>query len=631
MLWDKNNINLFLFYKFFSIPTLYIMSKLTADYLFNEASDHTTNYDIESVQWNYRDDNKSRNYQDSMVTFDFSDLANSTAYTSYNMWSIVLPWTILVEGTKLDDAENDFAVSLKSSILQLIDQVRIEVNDSQINNPSNYSNIPLNYNLVKMSEEELKLIGSMINFCPDNPHSIRRPAANSANAPANYEYNNALSAYKTIKPGSVITGVAGAAVGAPVATAGTQITGTIMNSVLDDVVYPAINNNFDSLRKGYGVHNQNEVNTGRIQRMLETSFNPARASVSSFYNVGSAQIQNMTHIADQGVYHGYSIIPLCLLHPFFKSCPPLRGAKLKLGIRLNVNLKYELTFDNATGTYTDVSITNYGNGSNTCPIMVSALNDGLVNGTTTAPGVANTKITVQLLCGNVTSTANAGGTSVNQNVGNVATGCRIRFPMIQLNPEFENKYLQNPVKKCAFEDFFVYPDAKDMTIDPASSVSNIMINNSISRLRGMLIVPQSIDVGNKPSYQSPFSSAPFTTAPYAIPDELQIQVNNRNLFNLPMKYTYETYLDHVQMTNIGKISELGIGSGLISKQDFEAGLGYCYIDLKNAKYDEEDKLGVPIAISLKNPSLRTVKYVVVLYQEYRYEVDVSKGSFIKVT
>jgi hypothetical protein len=88
------------------------------------------------------------------------------------------------------------------------------------------------------------------------------------------------------------------------------------------------------------------------------------------------------------------------------------------------------------------------------------------------------------------------------------------------------------------------------------------------------------------------------------------------------------YLENLQTSSIGKISELGLGSGLISRQDFERGMGYCYFDLKQSKYEEEDKLSVPVNISLTNGSALNVKYVVILFHEKRYEVDCSKGSFV---
>ncbi len=125
------------------------MSKDTASYLFNDAIDHSTNYDIESIQWNYREDVKARSYADNMTQFDFSDLANSTAYTSYNMWSLIFPWTMIISGQKIAQAETDFALSLKSSILEAINTVRIDINDTTINAQTQYTNMALNFNLTK--------------------------------------------------------------------------------------------------------------------------------------------------------------------------------------------------------------------------------------------------------------------------------------------------------------------------------------------------------------------------------------------------------------------------------------------------------------------------------------------------
>ena len=593
------------------------MSKETASYLFNDASDHSTNYEIDNIQWNYREDVKARSYADNMTQFDFSDLANSTAYTSYNMWSLILPWTMIVSGYKAS-YESDFAVSLKSSILEAINTVRIDINDVTMNSPTQYTNMALNFNLTKMSKQELEGLASLINFRPDTVGSIRRAGADGPYALNRYEYNNAIQAVPTLEI-------------APRASAGANPTTAEFRASVDSInaSINALNGAFDIFASGFSKYSV--VNRGRLARMSETSFNPARAGISSFYTIAEAEKAQISHVHGDGVFQGYSVIPLGLIHPFFKTCPPLRGAKLKLYMQLNVNLKYDLTVNG--GNYTVINKTGYGNGSGMCPFQVSPVGTGI-------NVVANDNVvSVQFLAGRVSATTNVSADAATLGLstvtpGNVGAGISIRYPMITLNPDFENEYLKDSVKKCAFEDFVVYPTLTSLTNLPKGApATNIQITNSISRLRGMLILPQSMD-GDAgalgPSYSSPFSSAPFTTAPFALPTNLMIQVNNRNVFSQPLNYTYEMYLENLQQSSIGKISELGIGSGLISRQDFERGLSYCYFDLKQSKYEEEDKLSVPVNISLTNASNLNVKYVVILFHEKRYEVDVSKGSFVVV-
>jgi hypothetical protein len=577
------------------------MSKETASYLFNDASDHSTNYEIDNIQWNYREDVKSKSYADNMTQFDFSDLANSTAYTAYNMWSLIFPWTMIVSNHKGNLAETDFALSLKSSILEAINTVRIDINDVTMNSPTQYTNMALDFNLTKMSKQELDTLASLINYKPDTVGSLRRAlGANSAQACENYEYNNVIQGVPTF--------------------AGADLAG----------VKTELNSAFDFVASGFSKYSV--VNNSRLARMSETSFNPSRAGITNYYTIGEAQNAQVSHVHADGVFHGYSVIPLGLIHPFFKTCPPLRGAKLKLYIQLNVNLKYDLTVG-ANGLYTAVAKTGYGNGSGMCPFQVSPVGSGVVN------HANDDVISVQFLAGRVDATTTVGATGTPQenrvitaNTSAVGAGISIRYPMITLNPDFENEYLKDSVKKCAFEDFVVYPTLSSLTkLDGGASATNIQITNSISRLRGILVLPQSMDGVNGadgPSYSSPFSSAPFTTAPYALPRNLMIQVNNRNVFAQPLNYTYEMYLENLQTSSIGKISELGLGSGIISRQDFERGMGYCYFDLKQSKYEEEDKLSVPVNISLTNSSRIPVKYVVILFHEKRYEVDCSKGSFV---
>ena len=582
------------------------MSKETASYLFNDASDHSTNYEIDNIQWNYREDVKARSYADNMTQFDFSDLANSTAYTSYNMWSLIFPWTMIISNHKKGQAETDFALSLKSSILEAINTVRIDINDVTMNSPTQYTNMALNFNLTKMSKQELDTLATLINFTPDTVGSIRRAGANVANAVSKYEYNNTIQAVPTL------ASVAGGAVADLVTSVNTNVV-TALNTAFDNVVA--------------GFSKYSVVNTGRLARMSETSFNPDRAGISTFYTIPEAENAQISHVHGDGVFQGYSVIPLGLIHPFFKTCPPLRGAKLKLYMQLNVNLKYDFTVNG--GNYTALTKTGYGNGSGMCPFQVSPVGSGI------NAHANDDVISIQFLAGRVPANVNiTGDRAVVNPVGSASAGISIRYPMITLNPDFENEYLKDSVKKCAFEDFVVYPTLTSLTnLSAGSSATNIQITNSISRLRGMLILPQSMD-GDAgalgPSYSSPFSSAPFTTAPYALPKNLMIQVNNRNVFAQPLNYTYEMYLENLQTNSIGKISELGLGSGLISKQDFERGSAYCYFDLKQSRYEEEDKLSVPVNVSLTNGSALNVKYVVILFHEKRYETDVSKGSFVVV-
>jgi hypothetical protein len=399
------------------------MSKETASYLFNDASDHSTNYEIDNIQWNYREDVKARSYADNMTQFDFSDLANSTAYTSYNMWSLILPWTMIISGHKKASPETDFALSLKSSILEAINTVRIDINDVTMNAPTQLSNMALNFNLTKMSKQELDNLATLINFKPDTVGSIRRTSAHAVQAPKDYEYNNVIQNVPTF------AGVDAAAVN-------TDLNGA-----------------FDIVNSGFKKYSF--VNNGRFARMAETSFNPASDGISTYYTVASALSARMSHVSADGVFKGYSIIPLGLIHPFFKSCPPLRGAKLKLYIQMNVNLRYEL--DTTGSVYPTITTLSYGNGSGMCPFQVSPYNSGILAHT------AGDKITVQFVAGTAEVDTDVTGNPAKNTIKSISEGISIRYPMITLNPDFENEYLKDSVKKCAFEDFIVYPSLTTLT------------------------------------------------------------------------------------------------------------------------------------------------------------------------
>ena len=141
-------------------------------------------------QFLYFNDLQVGNYNNnsSEVRFELVSLANTNQFVNWCESFVMIPLQLSVAGTIAAGTagglgatgENAFALSLKNSYLHIVDSLLITVNDQAVNSTTQGVNIPNNFNLMSMSADDRKTLGSMLQFYVDTGDSIRHvpnPAA----------------------------------------------------------------------------------------------------------------------------------------------------------------------------------------------------------------------------------------------------------------------------------------------------------------------------------------------------------------------------------------------------------------------------------------------------------------------
>ncbi len=206
------------------------------------SSTELNEYDIEKIQYVRWKDSNNKTYNTHIIRHDLEGLANNTTYTSFSSGYYFLPQVMTITQTAVGaggaaypgNKNCDFAASIKNSVLTAINQVTVKLNDFQYTDASQYACMFENWELLHLSPNDVKNMGDLINFYPDSSTSAVA-TANSANAPAGFEFNN-----------------------------------NIKQTIFD----PAL---------GYEDNAYGSVNEGRLKRMLDTSFNPDGTKITTFY------------------------------------------------------------------------------------------------------------------------------------------------------------------------------------------------------------------------------------------------------------------------------------------------------------------------------------------------------------
>ena len=482
-------------------------------------------------------------------------------------------------------AENAFMTSLKNGYHQLINSMSVEITNAQVVSLTNFSNLDINYKLLTTSsvEDERNFLPS-INFHKDPAESIMY--AGVADTVGIGEYNNVIK----------------------------QSTWTSAT--------------------GWGASGWN-CNSGRLQRMMNTSFDP----VNSVYGSAGAKLvnENATKAVGKNYYTSASsntdnvhyitaTIPLKIIHDLFKKMPLVKGAYVRLILNLNTQCQSVITITASKfATYSTTSL------NQTFPLMISPMattNGFVLNGTTsitTGVGIAKSFNTATTY-------------------SHPLSTCRFYARMCEMTPQAEEAYLSAvPTKTILYNDILSYQVLNQAS---GSNVSQIL-TNGVSRPRYLLIIPQMAGTINGSSkdnltssysagvgqlgtpMNSPFSSSPATTGPQAVITNLNVLVSGQNIYQSNYTYGWEEWLQEVRGSNAinGGIS-MGLSSGLLSQNDWENGYRFCYVDLSRRISQPNDDISRSIQVLFTNSANYAMDYYVIIGFEKAITISTSTGSLI---
>jgi len=546
-------------------------------------------------------------------------------------------------------AENAFALSLKNSYLHIVDSLLITVNDQAVNSTTQGVNIPNTFNLMSMSADDRKTLGSMLQFYVDTGDSLRHVP----NPATFYSGSLAVSAISaigvatftaiatplqkgqqffycgvtyTIQANTVPADTTVAVLPRPGTALATVVASTqvftplnVTNNGLGETNNVISKSTLFNPRDGYQALN-GLVNEGRRARMQDTSYDPS-ALASSYQTAASAGIMFRNHIvqnnANAVVYNMFAVLPMATLHNFFEKLPIIRG----LSVRLNLYLNTGITINETVTKANHVAITSSVIPRQTVPFMVSPISNDPVCGSGLTIDTA-VSLQYQLKIGNST-----------------LSNCRFYASMFNFTPSTEASYISSPERKILYTDIvqYVLPN-----IGPNANVNNL-ITSGVSRLRGFLMVPivsAGSNVCGLDGKQSPFSSCPATTMPYSKVQNFQLQISGKPFFATPISHTqlmYNTMLRPELSVNGGALCSLGMSSGCISKTDFESGFTYYWVDLGQLENEADDNTSKSVQVLFTNavPSGGTTSnlstdFYIYLYYQKMINLNISNGGFLSI-
>jgi hypothetical protein len=432
--------------------------------------------------------------------------------------------------------------------------------------------------LSQMSKDDLKTLGKTLGMNPDDAQSYLFNGVNSAQS-------------STVGPvyGNVLTNNAIF----PIVQTATSVNGTAVNAGV-----AGIPNGEEQSFCGNYCTPGSVYNTALQQRSLRMANNQASTTngFTQLFNANNLNNEFMPYYTVNNTYcmtwYDVAVIRLCDVCDFFQQAPLTKNFDGLLRIYINTGaLQVGLTQATAGG----MSFTqSNGSFNNTCPFTINQL--PAANLPTAATSLA---VSVNIAKSTV-STALNNGFIILANSGAVhpMNSCRCYYPMVSLKPSIALKYIaENRSKKIVFTNVLSNVFSN---ISPGATYSQL-VQSGVRNIKGILIIPFisanthgaltgtnafTTSVVPFAPYQSPFDTAPCTT-PMSL-TQLNVSIGGRNELMNFYNYTYENFLQQINIYEKINSADLGLSCGLISQEMWEHAYRFYYIDCSRAAMADQN-------------------------------------------
>lgn len=592
---------------------------------YNESSNppEYPDFTAKDVQYIKINDQQNGSYGTGQITMDLNAVTSSFRFIDWknSYWEIPVSITLTntgegagVAGTGLF-VDRDLAAaisrsllfSLKSHYLTLIDSMTVICGNQQLISRQSGAHIPIHYNLLtKFNKLDVEAFGPSIGFYGvDNTEyngatsvgvdNIGFDQCDSFDDPV--ARRRALASLDFSKTYDAAHNVLMAVPGPHSVFAGTGATVTGDN--VADVVFGSRYNKF-----------QKYVTKDTIQKVTREPLMVAT----------SAAIMTLEFAA---------IIPMCYLHDLFDKMPLVRGALWQL--QLNLHLPFTCNFAVSRDVLNTTAVTAQRNLLG-CTISGSAMTVDSRTGYVPAHvslkalgyclGLAAVNAATYSLQGSVTNSS-----------GTVTT---LHCAMVDFEPGPGTTYLKDPVKTVVFKDYQQIRPASGQGVAPGTNVTTFPITPGMSKLRGLLIVPEAVNASGDPvvatagklpssAFRSPFNTAGATAAPYARYVDFQVTVAGRRLFDQNISYGFEQFMQ--QQFGVGSPSGNGVDglrTGLINQENWSKNYGFVWVNLERHA-ETSDGMPMPVEVSFRNGNTYSMNYTFYLFYEKEFKIDVLSG------
>ena len=530
-----------------------------------------------------------------LVNFDLGQIYNSQKFTDTSDLFAVIPITMVAAysnaGTLVAPTPGSHALlSIKSNYLNLIHQADLQVNGKTLEPTQPFINVARHFQLLsEMSVNDLKTFGHTIGFSDtlDNTKSMIYYGTSGANGSS----GNGLTNNRPF----IATAGTGGGSDQQIAVQAKQ-----NSSVTNGALQYKVGKYLDTC--GNGINN--------IVPAIVTAANLANEFRPYYTTSGNYMI-----------WYDYAIIKL---NHVFESL-----TKMGLVRRFDATLRLWVNTGTVNATVGGISSANINYSltpanntfSNTCPLMIHYLGNDVTNAT---PALT-TNIVAGLYIAKPPATSFSGANFASAAVSHPLQNCRIYYSQITVQPQKSIKYIEeNRNKKVVYRTFV----SNLYTNIGSGNNFNNLINSGIVHPTGVLIVPflASSSAFGDSQWKSPFDTCPATTSPCSLTN-LQVTLGGQNVLQSTLFYTFENFIEQVNLAEQLTSADFGVSTGLINQGYWEWSRFY-YVNVERSPV--ADKLQPRnINISFINNSAVAIDVMVFIFYSDEFVVDVETGIINK--
>lgn len=321
---------------------------------------------------------------------------------------------------------------------------------------------------------------------------------------------------------------------------------------------------------------------------------------SQVATVASATVASNAHAYTQFVLGTVRLADLC---PAIKDMPMTRNLKGFLYMNYNSSTT-TMTFDSGAALASISTVSQYGR----C-----------------APVLFNNNQVSQL--------AKASATwELEATISGVQTDLTSAVPQLTFARLVCPYYVANPTVDAALSmrKTYRYLERNVSTFDiTAGMPTTITLSPGIANPKGVLLFPYftgSSTVSNLVSNPllSITDTCPSTTSPFAALKDLQVLVANKPIFNNPVAYDSDMWLQEVaQLGADGGLND-EFDSGLLSAQDWDRLYRYYYINV-GRRIESEDGSSKSVMVQCTNATNCNMRVIAMIFYEKEITIDTSAG------
>lgn len=525
-----------------------------------------------------------------LVNFDLGAIYNSQKYTSTEDLTVAIPITMVAaygSGTgvsaNIPGANNVALCSMKSNFVNLIHQADLQINGKTIESTQPFINVARNFQMLsELDETDLHTIGSTLGFADhlDNYKSMRYTSSGGSGSGIsnNRVFGNGTDHQHTYSINQ---------------------NSTVVNSALQY----------------------------KMGRYVDTSGNAnGLGSVLSTTQMANEARPYFTRSTDvSGSYMIWYDVAVIKLSTIFESLGKIGLVKrFDATVRLWINTgTVGITVGNpntATASYTMTASNNTF--SNTCPLMINYF------GTTDAIMATSTTTTVVagLYIARPPTTSMMGINLALSGASHYLQNCRLYYPQITLQPEKSIQYSESNRNKNVVYRSIV---SNLYTNIGVGGTFNALVNAGIVAPCAVLVCPfisaSAAGFGDS-AWKSPWDTAPALGHPVSLTN-FNVSIGGSNVLQSTLNYSYEHFLQQVNLAEQMTSSDFGVSTGLISEDLWRWSKWYfCNVE-RSAIADKKQPRNVNVTFN-NNSSLALDVLIFIFYTD-ELTIDVETGIVTK--